>query len=238
MKRKTSFFQSSILTKSNDIINTRSIHEEFKKLITGTNTLIHPLNIEDIRRIMLERMSMKYINDVLNTITNKKLLNTLQSYTIKVIGRVNSKYLPINNKSNYTDKDPLIDKWVSLNSYVMPVFGKHKWVDCFIYDFIYMLEINMIEKNKLGINRVWRIIPCKEKENEEDIPIRVSFIETKRGKFLKFVVQINNNEQIISKLKNFNIKIEDICTELNFYDESLDLHPLFKITNGVFEVYR
>lgn len=237
MKYITSFFHSTVLTKTNnDIVGTRSIYKEFQ-LIKDVNSSIESISIEDIRKIMLKRISMKYVNNILNTITNKKLLNTLQSYTIKVIGIVNSKYLPINNKSNYTEYDSYAaDKYRSLNSYIMPTLGKYKWVDYYIYDFIYMLEIDMIEKNKPDINRVWRIIPYKEKEN--DISVRIPFVENKRDKFLKFVVQINNNKQIISKLKNFNMKIEDICTELNFYNESLNLHPLFKITNGVFEVYR
>ena len=163
------------------------------------------------------------------------MLGSLQSYTIKVIGILNRNNIPIDKESNYVTKEEcaFVRKYIPASIYV-PIIDGNIYLGIYILYFTYMIEIEMIEKNKLDIIRTWRIIPFMKKDvNRFEFYVKSSF-----KYYCETIKKIQNDKIILSKLKNFKMKIEDICTELNFYDESLNLNPLFKITNGKVEIYR
>ena len=119
-------------------------------------------------------------------------------------------------------------------SIYIPIIDGNVYLGTYILYFTYMIEIEMIEKNKLDIIRTWRIIPFMKK----DVNRFEFYVKSSLKYYYETIKKIQNDKIILSKLKNFKMKIEDICTELNFYDESLTLNPLFKITNGKVEIYR
>lgn len=231
MKYKTSFFKSSILN-NDDIINIRNIAIRYENIIKKEDTL----SIREIRKIILEDLCKKYCEDILNKITNKRLLGSLQSYTIKVIGILSRNNIPIDKESNYVTKEEcaFVRRYIPTTSIYVPIIDGNVYLGTYILYFTYMIEIEMIEKNKLDIIRTWRIIPFMKK----DVNRFEFYVKSSLKYYYETIKKIQNDKIILSKLKNFKMKIEDICTELNFYDESLNLNPLFKITNGKVEIYR